>query len=153
AAIYTPYAIEEENRQHPDQAVTLTVRRGRQEFDVTMKPVMPEGLAESTTVPKDEKYPRLGILYENGGLMTVDYPAPFAQIKSSISAMASTLGAVLSRKSDIGFQHLSGPLGIVRIYYRLFESDQGWRLAIWFSVVLNVNLALLNLLPIPVLDG
>jgi regulator of sigma E protease len=26
-------------------------------------------------------------------------------------------------------------------------------LAIWFSVVLNVNLALLNLLPIPVLDG
>jgi regulator of sigma E protease len=26
-------------------------------------------------------------------------------------------------------------------------------LALWFSVVLNVNLALLNLLPIPVLDG
>ena len=25
--------------------------------------------------------------------------------------------------------------------------------AIWFSVVLNVNLALINLLPIPVLDG
>ena len=67
--------------------------------------------------------------------------------------MASTLGAVLSRKSDIGFQHLSGPVGIVRIYYRLFESEQGWRLAIWFSVVLNINLALLNMLPIPVLDG
>jgi regulator of sigma E protease len=26
-------------------------------------------------------------------------------------------------------------------------------MAIWFSVVLNVNLAILNLLPIPVLDG
>ena len=48
---------------------------------------------------------------------------------------------------------MSGPVGIVRIYYRLFESEQGWRMAIWFSVVLNVNLALLNLLPIPVLDG
>jgi regulator of sigma E protease len=35
----------------------------------------------------------------------------------------------------------------------LFESEQGWRLAIWFSVILNVNLALLNLIPIPVLDG
>ena len=44
-------------------------------------------------------------------------------------------------------------MGIVRIYYRLFESEQGWRLALWFSVVLNVNLGLLNLLPIPVLDG
>jgi regulator of sigma E protease len=26
-------------------------------------------------------------------------------------------------------------------------------MALWFSVVLNVNLALLNMLPIPVLDG
>ena len=26
-------------------------------------------------------------------------------------------------------------------------------MALWFSVVLNVNLALINLLPIPVLDG
>jgi regulator of sigma E protease len=39
------------------------------------------------------------------------------------------------------------------VYYRLFNSEQGWRLAIWFSVLMNVNLALLNLLPIPVLDG
>jgi regulator of sigma E protease len=85
--------------------------------------------------------------------MDVDYPAPLAQIRASVGAMVGTFGAVLSRKSDIGFQHLSGPVGIVRIYYRLFESEQGWRLALWFSVVLNVNLALLNLLPIPVLDG
>jgi regulator of sigma E protease len=41
----------------------------------------------------------------------------------------------------------------MRIYYLLFESEHGWRQAIWFSVILNVNLALLNLLPIPVLDG
>ena len=34
-----------------------------------------------------------------------------------------------------------------------FESDRGWQLALWFSVVLNVNLAILNMLPIPVLDG
>ena len=50
-------------------------------------------------------------------------------------------------------QHLSGPVGIVRIYYLLFESDHGWQLALWFSVILNVNLAILNMLPIPVLDG
>jgi len=39
------------------------------------------------------------------------------------------------------------------VYYWLFNSEQGWRLAIWFSVLMNVNLALLNMLPIPVLDG
>ncbi len=42
---------------------------------------------------------------------------------------------------------------MMRAYYMMFESKEGWRLALWFSVVLNVNLALLNLLPIPVLDG
>ena len=31
--------------------------------------------------------------------------------------------------------------------------ERGWQLALWFSVILNVNLAILNLLPIPVLDG
>src|SRR4029077_3235284 len=35
----------------------------------------------------------------------------------------------------------------------MYKIKDGWRMALWFSVVLNVNLALLNLLPIPVLDG
>jgi regulator of sigma E protease len=35
----------------------------------------------------------------------------------------------------------------------LFQSERGWQLALWFSVILNVNLAILNMLPIPVLDG
>jgi regulator of sigma E protease len=42
---------------------------------------------------------------------------------------------------------------MLQVYYRMFENKEGWRMALWFSVVLNVNLALLNLLPIPVLDG
>src|SRR4029077_8168383 len=35
----------------------------------------------------------------------------------------------------------------------MYKIKEGWRMALWFSVVLNVNLALLNLLPLPVLDG
>ena len=42
---------------------------------------------------------------------------------------------------------------IVRVYYNLFQDDDGWRRVLWFSVILNVNLALLNMLPLPVLDG
>ena len=63
------------------------------------------------------------------------------------------LSAVFSPRSDIKAEHLSGPVGIMRIYSLLFESPDGWRLALWFSVVLNVNLAIMNLLPLPVLDG
>jgi regulator of sigma E protease len=48
---------------------------------------------------------------------------------------------------------MGGPVMILRVYYMLFQSPEGWKLALWFSVVLNVNLAIINLLPIPVLDG
>ena len=84
---------------------------------------------------------------------SIDHPGPNEQIKASVMAMVNTFDALFTKDSDIGAQHLSGPVGIMRIYYRLFDSDYGWRLALWFSVILNVNLALLNLLPVPVLDG
>jgi regulator of sigma E protease len=60
---------------------------------------------------------------------------------------------LFARHSDIKPQHLGGAVKIMDVYARLFSSEEGWRLALWFSVLMNVNLALLNMLPIPVLDG
>jgi regulator of sigma E protease len=85
--------------------------------------------------------------------MSLIYPTPIEQVRGGIDSMVGTFSALFSPKSDIKPQHLSGPVGIIRIYYLLFESDYGWRLAIWFSVVLNINLAIMNMLPVPVLDG
>src|ERR1051325_8788763 len=76
---------------------------------------------------------------------------PNEQVYNSVTSTLKTIGAVASPKSDVKLQHLSGPVGIGRIYYLLFQSERGWQLALWFSVILNVNLAILNLLPIPVL--
>ena len=42
---------------------------------------------------------------------------------------------------------------IIRVYSNLFQNEDGWRRVLWFSVILNVNLALVNMLPLPVLDG
>ena len=85
--------------------------------------------------------------------MSTAHPNPLELVQNSVTSTFSTLGAVTSRKSDVGLQHLSGPFGIVRIYYLFLVSEHGWQLALWLSVVLNVNLAILNMLPIPVLDG
>jgi regulator of sigma E protease len=148
-----PAVIGEEIRRAPEEPITLRVLRGSNEIAVTIKPVLPEGWKDNPNVPEEMRYPQLGLEWERGGRSSIDHPVPLEQIRTSVTQIATTLGAVLSRKSDIGLQHLSGPVGIVRIYYRLFEAENGWRLAIWFSVVLNVNLGLLNLLPIPVLDG
>ncbi|PYK59307.1 MAG: RIP metalloprotease RseP [Verrucomicrobia bacterium] len=130
--------------KHPNETLSLKRQRGNQIDEVTLKPEIPV---------VGELVPRIGVKWDDTGKMSLVYPAPFEQIRLSVDAMVGTFGALLSSKSDIKAQHLTGPLGILRIYYILFESDQGWRMAIWFSVLLNVNLALINLLPIPVLDG
>ncbi len=75
------------------------------------------------------------------------------QIQSSVNQIIGTLGAVFSPKTEVGVQQLGGAIMIARVYYNLFQDEDGWRQVLWFSVVLNVNLALLNMLPLPVLDG
>lgn len=125
------------------QEVLLTVKRGTEMLHIPVTPQTPEG--EST--------PMIGILWDARGSTTLEHPNPWQLVSGSVKTMVSTLGAVLSPRSDIKPEHLSGPIGIMRIYYMLFEAPDGWRLALWFSVVLNINLALINLLPIPVLDG
>lgn len=131
------------NTHEGGRPVELTVRRGGTDMVVSVTPRVPEG----------ESKPRVGILWDDRGVTVLEHPNPWQLVVGSVRTMVDTLSAVLSPRSDIKAEHLSGPVGIMRIYYLLFESPDGWRLALWFSVVLNVNLALLNLLPIPVLDG
>ena len=85
--------------------------------------------------------------------MNLAHERPLEQVKDSVTSIVNTVGAVIAPHSKIRLQHLGGPVFIGRTYYYLLSSPDGWRLALWFSVVLNVNLALLNMLPIPVLDG
>ena len=78
---------------------------------------------------------------------------PCNKLSESVGQIAGTIGALFSHKSEIGVQQLGGAVMIIRVYSNLFESEDGWRRVLWFSVILNVNLALINLLPLPVLDG
>jgi regulator of sigma E protease len=96
----------------------------------------------------------LGILNWQGATNTLlEYPSPLEQIQSSINQIFATIGAITAPKSHVSVQQLGGAVMIVRVYGNLFQDEDGWRRVLWFSVLLNVNLALLNMLPLPVLDG
>src|SRR6266496_924350 len=128
-----------------NDSVSWDVVRPGTRSDVRVKPtLLPTG---------GEMKPRIGIQWDTTGIVSTQHPNPIEQVYNSVTSTLKTIGAVASPKSDVKLQHLSGPVGIWNIYVRLFEAEGGWKLALWFSVILNVNLAILNMLPIPVLDG
>src|SRR5260221_12139695 len=93
-----------------------------------------------------------GITWDAGGKMTITHTSPLGQISAGVQTLTNTVGALLSPQSDIKLQHRSGPIMIMRTYSILFHREFGWQLTLRFSVVFNINLSVINLLPIPVLD-
>ena len=82
---------------------------------------------------------------------TVIHPSPFEQIGDSVVKTFRTLWALINPRSDIGISHMIGPIGIIDSFFTV--SRAGLPLALWFTILINVNLAIFNLLPMPVLDG
>ena len=79
-------------------------------------------------------------------------PTPWALIGDVLDQMLATFGALAhSKETGVGAKDLSGPVGILAMLGSQVNTD--YRLALKFLVLLNINLAILNLLPIPVLDG
>ena len=118
--------------------ISLTVRRGGQTIEVRVP----------ATRPKDTP-PLFGAGYRtNFGLVHTN---PIEQVVSQIRMTLRVFVSLLQPQSDIGISKLSGPVGIGRIYWD--ASKAGIRYVLWMAILVNVNLAIFNLLPIPVLDG
>ena len=99
--------------------------------------------------------PEIGVVWENVQIADVRivYPGPFEQVGDSLRSMWVTITSVISPTSSIGVGHLSGPVGIMSMQYDLLQTENGWQRMLGFFVLFNVNLAVLNMLPFPVLDG
>lgn len=109
--------------------------------------LLPAG-AQAQLVPALTQ-PMVGFALDPG--FTLAYPSIASQFRQHLETTFRTLRSLVTPSSNIGIGHLSGPVGIGRAVYSLALSDI--RLVLWFAVLLNINLAILNLLPIPVLDG
>ncbi len=79
------------------------------------------------------------------------YPNPFKQFVEKMEMFYLTLRALVTPSSDVKVRNMSGPVGIIDNLQ--MAASLGFKELVWFLVFININLAILNLLPIPVLDG
>ena len=99
--------------------------------------------------------PRIGGLQigdvEFSAGLHMTYPSPFTQIAQPLMMSLRTVWGLFNPRSDIGLSKIQGPVGIVHIFHS--AAELGIRAVIRFTILINVSFAVLNLLPIPVLDG
>lgn len=127
--------------------IELIIERGGEKIPATLTPEIPK-------TPEGAGY-KIGVGWSFDGVLneTIQHPTPWQTISDSVDTMYLTISKVLAPGSSIKPQHLNGPVGIAKANYDLLNTENGWRRVLWFAVFLNINLAILNMLPLPILDG
>jgi regulator of sigma E protease len=127
--------------KHGSGTIDLSVLRDGKEIVLPIEP---------RVAPGEEK-PRFGFAYYYEATRERIHLNPIEQISAMFRTMQQTLVALVSPQSDVKIGNMSGPIGIVHGLTRLVRYS--WIDLVWFLALINVNLAILNILPIPVLDG
>ena len=135
-------------KTEPDQSIALTVRKGGEEGPKKTYSIIP---IERDIAVGSSMVTRKIIGFIPQRKIVTTYPNPFTLIMRRVKDMYLTLSGLVSPRSDVKLRNMSGPVGIVN-HLSIFAKI-GFKKLLWFVVFINVNLAILNLLPIPVLDG
>ena len=131
---------------HAGQPVTIKYVRDGQTLSATLTPKF----------NKEEHRALIGIHYTDYrfdvDLQKKIYPRPGAQLSEHASMIFLVLHSLVTPGSAGKTAELiGGPLEIIVEYWLMIQSS--FMLALWFTCFLNINLAIINLLPIPVFDG
>lgn len=135
-----------------DEKITLNILRGTEKLTISVKPFSDKIMATQSTTSGD-RIPNIKIA------MGVSPSYKFSLIKSfgysgkrtlsSMTAIIDTFGLLFSGSASVS--NLSGPVGIFSLTKSV--ATQGFAQLLNLMGLLSVNIGLLNLLPIPALDG
>lgn len=142
-------------RDNPEVLLDFTVLRDNKPVQLQ---IMPQGKKDNL----GNTYGQIGAMVEQSEIFipdeyktTVVYGPGEALIKSfekteQLAVMTvSSMGKMLS--GMIGLDNLSGPITIAKVAKQSF--DISWEMVLSTAGLISLSLAVLNLLPIPVLDG
>ena len=142
-------------RDNPETLLNFTVLRDGKQVQLS---IMPQGKKDNL----GNDYGQIGAMVAESEIVipdayktTVVYGPGESLIKSfekteQLAVMTvSSMGKMLS--GMIGLENLSGPITIAKVAKQSF--DISWQMVLSTAALISLSLAVLNLLPIPVLDG
>ena len=140
-------------RNSGGKSLAFTVLREKRFVELELTPV-------ETPDPSGKKEFRIGVAlgladlapdYQNEVLRN-PLAALSRGVEETAGLFARIFGGIAQLVSGaVGLNSLSGPIGIGEIAANAYQ--EGWTHFLWIMAAISVNLAILNLLPIPVLDG
>lgn len=133
-------------RENPGQTVNLQVRRGDRTFSL---PVTPEANADNEG--------SIGIMLAQNGELVRRHVGGLAifttaaeEFQTIINDTIAGLGQLVSRFSKVANQ-VAGPVAIVAAGAKIAQYDAASLFQ--FAALISINLAIINILPLPALDG
>ncbi|GAB6073584.1 RIP metalloprotease RseP [Nautilia lithotrophica] len=129
----------------------LLIERNNRYLSIDLKPKIE---LQKNIFNEEIKRKIVGII-PSGDIVKVHY-SPFEAVKVAwdkfvYDSMLIIKGVQKLITGAVGLNTLSGPIGIVDITAKV--ADYGWQPLLLLAALLSVNLGVLNLLPIPALDG
>lgn len=148
--IYTWAQMTTHVKEHPQQPLRVEVLRNGQRTALTVTPA-----AEKTTINgQTVEVGKIGISGPGRSLMRSDNPleAVYHGLEATWGwTELTTIGLYKMIVGDISSKNIGGPLTIANISGE--AASQGASSVVFLIAILSINLGVLNLLPIPILDG
>lgn len=140
-------------RNSPEIVIELKIEREGQQLDISLKPEnkpTKDGFSQGFVgvAPGVEKWPEGYVFSHQYGI----FPAALKSVEQTwlmIKLSFQMIGKLIS--GDIGIENLSGPISIAE--GAGVSAQSGLINFIKFLALISVNLGVVNLLPLPVLDG
>lgn len=135
-------------KEHLGEKLVLTLQRGKQ---VVKKEIVPRRIT-----PEDEG--PMGVALNATAIVNYTWPesvingtkATFLLGRATIEAFSQIIKNAVSGKKVPGME-LAGPIGAGNIFNQM--ADLGFVYIIYFTALISLNLAIINSLPFPALDG
>ena len=133
-------------RKRGGQTTELRIQRGAEKITLNVTP----------TLDPETKFGQIGVMLGTDAtqvyIVQKPGPTPWENVGGVLDQTFMVISALVhSHETGVGAKDLTGPIGIFSMLAGAVKTD--YRLALNFLVLLNINLAIINLLPIPVLDG